>query len=630
MKKLLTTVFTALILLNSCFMNQQVNPGEKKIKNLSVPGNFNWKTFISVHFTINNVPQGAIKITSGKGLVYYKSYQQTPQGSIETDVNIPAYEKSVLINGYTVQLNGNVVVFDMPGKEGFRDVTYSLHYDGINDLVKVPDNATLSDINEITLEAWIKLEELGGDDKCIINKADEYELKLQSAGDKLKPLGVIYTDNNQEQISVSDVNALQDTGVWYHLALVYDGTEMRLYINSELKNTKSVSGHINPEHDWLTFGGDISGNNLFKGKIADARVWRIARSYSELFANMNQPLTGSETGLAGYWPGTAGTGATIYDASSNNNDGQIWGPSWSSDIPFTAVDTDGDGVDDANDDYPNDPVRAFDNFFPAAGYGSLAFEDLWPYSGDYDFNDLVVDYLFRTVTDAQNKLVGSTASIVVRAFGAGMHNGFGFQIGSPAMLGNMSVSGYQVTPDYVSLDANGLETGQNKPTIIVFEDAYEILTYPSDGSVGVNTNPSGTYVDPDTLSVAMTFSPGIFELSELDVSNFNPFLIIDGQRSHEVHLPDYAPTQLADTSLLGTGDDRSIPDSGRYYKTENNLPWVLNIYKSFDYPVEKAEITQGYLHFSDWAQSSGNNYGDWYLDSAGYRNTSVIFQPPSK
>jgi len=54
------------------------------------------------------------------------------------------------------------------------------------------------------------------------------------------------------------------------------------------------------------------------------------------------------------------------------------------------TDSDGDGIQDADDDFPNDPARAFINFFPAAGYGSLAFEDLWPGKGDYDFNDLVV------------------------------------------------------------------------------------------------------------------------------------------------------------------------------------------------------------------------------------------------
>ena len=59
-------------------------------------------------------------------------------------------------------------------------------------------------------------------------------------------------------------------------------------------------------------------------------------------------------------------------------------------------DTDEDGVSDLFDDYPNDPEKAFDNYSPAEGqFGTLAFEDLWPAKGDYDFNDIVIDYQYN-------------------------------------------------------------------------------------------------------------------------------------------------------------------------------------------------------------------------------------------
>ncbi len=59
------------------------------------------------------------------------------------------------------------------------------------------------------------------------------------------------------------------------------------------------------------------------------------------------------------------------------------------------TDADGDGVPNDEDDYPNDGDRAFDNYYPANGPGTLAYEDLWPGKGDYDFNDLVLDYRFK-------------------------------------------------------------------------------------------------------------------------------------------------------------------------------------------------------------------------------------------
>jgi hypothetical protein len=68
-----------------------------------------------------------------------------------------------------------------------------------------------------------------------------------------------------------------------------------------------------------------------------------------------------------------------------------------------SADLDGDGVNDVDDEYPNDPLRAFNSYYPALNqYASVAFEDLWPYYGDYDLNDVVVDFKYRLVSNAQN------------------------------------------------------------------------------------------------------------------------------------------------------------------------------------------------------------------------------------
>ncbi len=63
-------------------------------------------------------------------------------------------------------------------------------------------------------------------------------------------------------------------------------------------------------------------------------------------------------------------------------------------------------VDDDLDDYPNDPDRATDVYYLISmSPGTLAFEDLWPGKGDYDFNDLVLDYRFKQVLNGSNELV---------------------------------------------------------------------------------------------------------------------------------------------------------------------------------------------------------------------------------
>ena len=284
-------------------------------------------------------------------------------------------------------------------------------------------------------------------------------------------------------------------------------------------------------------------------------------------------------------------------------------------------DTDGDGVIDSEDDFPNDPDRAFNS---TTSEGTLAFEDLWPNMGDFDFNDLVVDYQLNTVTNANNYVVDVNSVFTVRATGAGFHNGFGFQLPNNNVAANdITVTGSSINKNYISVNANGLESGQSLPTVIVFDDSYDVLQHPGSG-LGINTIPGSPTVAPATITVTMSFKQNTYVTSDLDLANFNPFLIVNGDRGREIHLPDYAPTSLANSALFGTKDDSSIPGS-RYYKTGSNLPWAINIPESFDYPIEKIEILDAYQYFDDWSQTGGQTYSDWYKNLSGYRNGANIY-----
>lgn len=288
----------------------------------------------------------------------------------------------------------------------------------------------------------------------------------------------------------------------------------------------------------------------------------------------------------------------------------------------TPVDTDNDGVSDKFDDYPNDPNKALNNYYPSEGnYGTLIFEDLWPNRGDYDFNDLVLDYQFNQVANASNKIVEIDASLVVRAIGAGYHNGFGFQM-DLFSSDVSSITGQDLRYNYINLSANGTESGQPKATIIPFDNAFNIL--PSPGGTFINTIVGQTHVIPDTQNLVITLSSPKFA-AEVGYPPYNPFLIANKVRGKEIHLPGYAPTLMADTSLFGTGDDRTNIATANYYKSDNNLPWALDLPSSFVYPKEKSSIILGHLKFVPWAQSNGYSFMDWYEDLPGYRNTTYLY-----
>ncbi len=294
------------------------------------------------------------------------------------------------------------------------------------------------------------------------------------------------------------------------------------------------------------------------------------------------------------------------------------------------VDTDKDGVPDDQDQYPIDPYRAYNNYYPAQGAGTLVFEDSWPRKGDYDLNDVVVDYSTNRVTNGANEVVEVKARFVMRASGANYQNGFGFQLDGIAPDKITSVSGCRRSVgSYIKDASNGLEQGQDYATCIVFDNFFNEMSNPGVG-LGVNTEMIAPKVDYQTLDITLSLlengqapAGGKLTLSQFPSNLFNFFIIADKKRGVEVHLPDRMPTTLADQSLFNTKDDASV--APHYYRTANNLPWGLDIVQQFNYPIETVDVSSAYLHFIEWAVSSGQQYPDWYSNKPGYRDSDKIY-----
>lgn len=287
-------------------------------------------------------------------------------------------------------------------------------------------------------------------------------------------------------------------------------------------------------------------------------------------------------------------------------------------------DSDGDGVDDDDDDYPDDPDKAFDVYYPDKDvYGTLAYEDLWPGKGDYDFNDLVVDYNYKHITNSDNEVVELEPKFKIRAFGASFHNGFAFELNMPYSWVSSVENNYNFTDNIFSFNPNGTEAGQSNAVIIVFEDSYDILNYPGSG-IGINTDPNAPYVEPVIVELKITFSQ-YKPIGEMGSSPYNPFLVVNNERGKEVHLPGCLPTDLADISYFGMYADDTQPSINKYYLTTANLPWGLHIPVSLDYVIERVDINLAHYKFKEWVESGGILYPDWYEDNPGYRNELNIY-----
>ncbi len=294
-------------------------------------------------------------------------------------------------------------------------------------------------------------------------------------------------------------------------------------------------------------------------------------------------------------------------------------------ISYTSDDTDDDGISDNLDLFPNDPSRAFINYYPAQNtYGTLVFEDLWPGRGDYDFNDLVIDYYYELYVNGQNEITSINIDYKLKAIGASYKNGFGIELPIPASSVS-SIVGQRLSEGIISLNANNTESGHVNACIIIFDNAYNILPYPPGATgTGVNTNQNDPYVVPESVHIQIDFNNPV-GFSEIGAPPFNPFIFINQERGREVHLPNKPPTELANYHYFGTENDNSDPALGRYYKTHNNLPWALNLIEPFHYPIEKSAINKPYLKFNQWALSAGHQYQKWFHDSSGYVNEQFLY-----
>lgn len=126
-------------------------------------------------------------------------------------------------------------------------------------------------------------------------------------------------------------------GEWYYIVGVDNGITTSIFLNGiEVDNITSIP-IPNSTHD-LSIGArnndGLGWEDFFEGNIDEIAIWDYALTQQEIQENMYNELTGNETGLVGYWNFNEGVGNTLFDQTSNGNDGTIYGATWSTDVPF--------------------------------------------------------------------------------------------------------------------------------------------------------------------------------------------------------------------------------------------------------------------------------------------------------
>lgn len=161
---------------------------------------------------------------------------------------------------------------------------YSDGADG-NSRIAVPDSPELDLTTGASVEMWFKPHAIDFGTRFTrllakgIEGATMYSIILDTDN---KPYFYLIGPNNS-----ASSNTTLTTAIWYHLVGTYDGTNIKFYLNNELKSTTNAPGVISTNNDTFTIGNNSAGstNRPAFGYFEDVRVYNRALSAGEVTAH---------------------------------------------------------------------------------------------------------------------------------------------------------------------------------------------------------------------------------------------------------------------------------------------------------------------------------------------------------
>src|SRR6185436_2992203 len=131
-------------------------------------------------------------------------------------------------------------------------------------------------------------------------------------------------------INVTGTAALP-LSTWTHLAVTYDGSNARLYVNGSQAGIVAASGALRSTGNPLTIGGNSIWGEWFAGQIDDLRIYSRALSTAEISTDMTTPVGGTPppdttppaVSITSPVGGSLVAGAVTIAASASDNSGTV-------------------------------------------------------------------------------------------------------------------------------------------------------------------------------------------------------------------------------------------------------------------------------------------------------------------
>jgi len=195
-----------------------------------------------------------------------------------------------------------------------------LRLDGDDDCIVVPARSIDLPDGPFTLEGWLAAD-VFRPRQSFVSKTEgsEYGLSVPDG----RPTFFVHLDGDY-QIAESDT--VLEPGRWHHVAGVFDGREMRLYVDGALTARTACRGTRTRNDLPLIVGGDVHSSggatSLFPGRIDEVRLSSVAR-YDEPFRPRRRLASGADTRLLLHMDDTVGP--WTHDASAFGAHGVLHG-----------------------------------------------------------------------------------------------------------------------------------------------------------------------------------------------------------------------------------------------------------------------------------------------------------------
>jgi len=205
----------------------------------------------------------------------------------QNDANLVAWYKfednynDSSVNGNTGSPNGDPSF--VPGVDG-----NAIDLDGIGDYVSIPDSNTpggVFDINDaITVSAWMKVTTFDKLYQTIIAKGDDSWRLARSGDNNWLEFAATGVSGGTDPVWGNVIGRTNvDDGQWHHVAGVYDGSKVYLYIDGILDNREDASGAINNSSYNVYIGANEQIlDREWDGRIDDVRIYDYGLSHAEI------------------------------------------------------------------------------------------------------------------------------------------------------------------------------------------------------------------------------------------------------------------------------------------------------------------------------------------------------------